>query len=121
MNEDDLASISWLIEHADAELNAQPLPTDPLALVSHFRKRHNAERTRLLCELLELRNRATVKFALASKMFFTRRGYEQASSEIVAHHKAKRFPKGAVADLCCGIGGDAIALAQHGMRFGDCR
>ena len=117
MNQDDLASILWLIEHADAELNSQQLPTDPLALVSYFRKRHDAERTRLLCELLELRTRAEAKFTLASKMFFTRRGYEQASSEIVANHKAKRFPKSDVADLCCGIGGDSIALAQHGCNL----
>jgi SAM-dependent methyltransferase len=45
-------------------------------------------------------------------MFFTRAGLEQASAEPVARHRARRYPDaGQVADLCCGIGGDLIALA----------
>jgi SAM-dependent methyltransferase len=46
-------------------------------------------------------------------MFFTRKGLEQATDEVVAAVKAARFPAGRLADLCCGIGGDAIALARH--------
>ena len=48
-------------------------------------------------------------------MFFTRKGLEQATDGEVAAHKAARFPAGRVADLCCGIGGDAIALAQRSL------
>src|SRR5215468_9500817 len=60
----------------------------------------------------ELRIQARAKFDRAGQMFFTRAGLEQASSEVVARHRARRYAHaGRVADLCCGIGGDLIALA----------
>jgi len=47
-------------------------------------------------------------------MLFTRDGLEQATSEPVARHRAQRFAtgdvSGTVLDLCCGIGGDLVAL-----------
>ena len=47
-------------------------------------------------------------------MFFTRSGLEQASSEATARYRARRYAGARqVADLCCGIGGDLIALAGH--------
>jgi hypothetical protein len=47
-------------------------------------------------------------------MFFTHESLEQASAEVVAQHRAHRYDGyPAVADLCCGIGGDALALAAH--------
>ena len=60
----------------------------------------------------ELRIQARAKFGRAGQMFFTRAGLEQASSEVVARYRARRYAHaGPVADLCCGIGGDLIALA----------
>jgi hypothetical protein len=60
----------------------------------------------------ELRLTARAKFSRAMDMVFTRGGYEQSTSEPVAGHRARRFAGTArVADLCCGIGGDVIALA----------
>jgi len=60
----------------------------------------------------ELRLRARAKFSRAGEMFFTRPGLEQASSEVVARYRARRYAHlGPVADLCCGIGGDLTALA----------
>ena len=47
-------------------------------------------------------------------MLFTRDGLEQSTSERVARHRAKRFAladDGRVLDLCCGIGGDLLAIA----------
>ncbi len=45
-------------------------------------------------------------------MLFTRAGLEQASSELTARHAAARFAGSRViADLCCGIGGNLVALA----------
>jgi hypothetical protein len=45
-------------------------------------------------------------------MLFTRAGLEQASSELTAAHVAQRLAGfRAVADLCCGIGGNLAALA----------
>jgi predicted RNA methylase len=61
------------------------------------------------------RRRATAasKFSRADEMLFTRAGYEQSTSERIALHRAERFANCvAVADLCCGIGADAIALAD---------
>jgi SAM-dependent methyltransferase len=41
---------------------------------------------------------------------------EQASGDLPARHRAERFvPYGVVADLCCGIGGDALAFARAGL------
>ncbi|CAJ60024.1 MULTISPECIES: class I SAM-dependent methyltransferase [Frankia] len=60
----------------------------------------------------ELRHRAAAKFARAEEMFFTRAGLEQASSQAAAEHRAARFAgRSRLADLCTGIGGDALALA----------
>lgn len=62
-----------------------------------------------------LRERARPKFTRAGDMFFTRPGLEQASSEPVARHRARRYAgAGLAADLCCGIGGDLVALAATG-------
>ncbi len=62
--------------------------------------------------LHDLRQRARKKFSRAEAMWFDRQGLEQATSEPVARHKAKRFQQ-PVSDYCCGIGGDSIALADH--------
>src|SRR5258708_4163395 len=60
----------------------------------------------------ELRVKARAKFSRAMEMLFTRGGYEQSTSEPIARHRAQRFAGAArIADLCCGIGGDLIALA----------
>jgi hypothetical protein len=83
------------------------------AMLSRLRKDLSAERAHLVVEQVELRRRAREKFALADQMFFTRKGLEQATDEQVAAAKAARFPTGAVADLCCGIGGDSVALGRR--------
>jgi SAM-dependent methyltransferase len=60
----------------------------------------------------ELRLRARAKFSRALDMYFTRPGLEQASAEVIAGHRKARYAgAGRVADLCCGIGGDLVALA----------
>ena len=52
-------------------------------------------------------------------MFFTAVGMEQATGEAVARYKAARFAgAGRLADLCCGIGGDFVALAEIGEAVG---
>jgi len=84
-----------------------------VALLARLRKELSAERAHLVVEQVELRRRACDKFALAERMFFTRKGLEQATDQQVAAVKAARFPAGAVADLCGGVGGDALALARR--------
>ena len=69
--------------------------------------------------LQRLRDRAAAKFSRAREMMLTRDGLEQASGEAVARHRAARLADGGpVADLCCGIGGDLVALAAHGPVLG---
>jgi SAM-dependent methyltransferase len=67
-----------------------------------------------------LRTRARPKFGeLAERMLFTRAGLEQATRLEVAALHAARFRRAGVtrvADLGCGIGGDALGLAGLGMR-----
>ena len=66
-----------------------------------------------------LRSRAEAKFGpFASQMLFTPDGLEQATRLIVSAHHAARYARAGarrVADLGCGIGGDALALAGLGL------
>ncbi|HUG91523.1 MAG TPA: class I SAM-dependent methyltransferase [Planctomycetaceae bacterium] len=63
--------------------------------------------------LEELRRKAAGKFSRAESMWLDRQGLEQATAEAVSRHKALRFGAAPVRDLCCGIGGDALALAER--------
>jgi hypothetical protein len=78
-----------------------------------LRERHPDDLVRAALSLDELRRRAAAKFTRADQMWFDRQGLEQATAEAVARHKAGRFD-GPVWDVCCGVGGDAVALAEHG-------
>jgi hypothetical protein len=113
----------WLTSDAAVphlELAARELTADSLVrLTSKLRKTLSAEQVHLVLEQVDLRRRARDKFAAAEKMFFTPRALMQASDEIVAIHKARRFPaKASFADLCCGIGGDLLAMAGQGTCVG---
>ncbi len=67
-----------------------------------------------------LRVRAATKFGpFADRMLFTRAGLEQATRLSIAARHAGRFRAAGierVADLGCGIGGDALGLAGLGIR-----
>jgi SAM-dependent methyltransferase len=85
-----------------------------LAVLDRLRRECTPEQTRAVLALLEGRRSADAKFTDAASLFFDRESAEQASAEAVAGHTAARFV-GAVriADLGCGAGGDALALAMH--------
>lgn len=83
-----------------------------LSLQKILRETFAPELVAAAIQLSELRERGTVKFSRTSNMWFDRTGLEQATPEAVAVHKARRF-SGTVLDLCSGIGGDSIALAEH--------
>ncbi|HEV2374983.1 MAG TPA: class I SAM-dependent methyltransferase [Streptosporangiaceae bacterium] len=84
-----------------------------LRLAASLRERYPAGLVADAFTQHELRLRARAKFSHAADMFFTRAGLEQASQELVSQYRAKRYHScGRIADLCCGIGGDLLALAD---------
>ncbi|HEY9522899.1 MAG TPA: class I SAM-dependent methyltransferase, partial [Thermopolyspora sp.] len=91
--------------------------TDPVAAATALRRTYDPVITSAALTQAGLRSRATSKFGPgAAMMYFTPQGLEQASRLEVASHRASRVAAdGApVADVCCGIGGDLIALAARG-------
>ncbi|WP_281155851.1 class I SAM-dependent methyltransferase [Streptomyces sp. HYC2] len=96
-------------------------PADELAVATRLRREHPAELVSAALGQARLRQRAAVKFGAedAGLMFFTPNGVEQSTRASVAAYRAGRLRESgvaSVADLCCGIGGDAIALARAGIR-----
>jgi hypothetical protein len=113
----------WLTTEAAAKwlelAAAADKPT--LKMAERLRKELPAQRVHLVLEQADLRRRAVEKFSLAGQMFFTAKGLEQATDEWVAAYKAENLAvgdDGTVADLCCGIGGDLLALAGRGPVVG---
>jgi hypothetical protein len=88
-------------------------PGEDLALASAPWMRELATEERIaLLEQRALRLKAARKHSGASGMLFTLLGMQQMTSEPLARYKAQRLPSGvrAVADLCCGLGGDSLHL-----------
>ncbi len=106
-----------LLSDPGRELLARIAATHPggvpdLAEATALRREYPADLAAAAVAQHELRLKARAKFSRAMDMLFTRGGYEQSTSEAIARHRARRFAgAGRVADLCCGIGGDLIALA----------
>ncbi len=86
-----------------------------LGLQKRLRAEYSPEVVRAAITQAELRVKAAGRFARAADMWFSTKGLEQATSEAVAAHKAKRF-SGTVQDFCCGIGADSVALAMQGCN-----
>ncbi|WP_129295783.1 class I SAM-dependent methyltransferase [Streptomyces lydicus] len=95
-------------------------PSDELAAATRLRRTYPAPLVSAALGQAQLRQRAVAKFgADAGRMYFTPNGVEQSTRATVAAHRAARLAALGVrtlADLCCGIGGDAIALARAGIR-----
>lgn len=83
-----------------------------------LRKKTNGDNAALVSQQTHLRIKAQNKFSKAHKMLFDNIGLEQATKEEVALHVAKRFSHfDTVADLTCGIGGDALFLTAKKNLF----
>jgi hypothetical protein len=109
------AAVPWLARAANELAGSAATP----AMLARLRRELSVARAHLIVEQIELRERARDKFSLAGQMFFSRKGLEQATDEQIAAVKAVRFPAGAPsADLCCGIGGDLIALTRRAPTCG---
>lgn len=106
-----------------ALLGALPPYEERLAMaVSERLSREGYDPTLVAAALTQsrLRSAARTKFGdFADGMLFTPAGLEQATRLTVGARHAQRFAAagvGHVADLTCGIGGDAMAMAALGLR-----
>lgn len=116
-DEDLLADYRWLVSEEGRRWVDRVAGErgSTLLLLKRLRRVLSASRARLVVEQCQLRRKAREKFPWADRMFFTRKGLEQATDAWVASYKAGRFVPGQrVADLCCGIGGDLQALCRRG-------
>jgi hypothetical protein len=111
MNEDPAILLTPPGQELLARLAAEP-DGGSLAVAERLRREYPASLVAAAMAQRELRLAAAAKFSRAGEMLFTRAGYEQSSSETIAGYRAGRLGHASrVADLCCGIGGDLIALA----------
>jgi len=96
-----------------SELHLTPATT--LQCISALRKQSLADLAAIAVEQGLLREKAKKKFPQAELMYFKRELLEMATGAAVANYRARRMQGYAtVIDGCCGLGGDAIALASHG-------
>lgn len=118
---DALPHYQWLAGAEGTQFlrDATEMRTDGLTdlkIGEHLRTRLDTERAALVLTQLDLRQRAATKFTRASEMLFTRAGLEQSTSEAIAVYRAQRFANSEhITELCCGLGGDLIALAGLGV------
>ncbi|MET9373065.1 class I SAM-dependent methyltransferase [Streptomyces sp. NPDC002992] len=119
----DLAAFTALLTPEGQTLLAALRDYDPaqeLAVASRLRREHPAELVSAALGQARLRQRAVAKFGAedAHRMYFTPNGVEQSTRATVGAYRAERFRAlgvRSVADLCGGIGGDAIAFARAGI------
>ncbi|WP_406862582.1 THUMP-like domain-containing protein [Streptomyces solicamelliae] len=120
----DLAAFHSLLTPEGQDLLAALRDYDPaqeLAVASRLRREHPAELVTAALAQARLRQRAAAKFGPedAYRMYFTPHGVEQSTRATVGAYRAGRLRAlgvRSVADLCSGIGGDALALARAGIR-----
>jgi hypothetical protein len=91
-------------------------PIEP-ATLARWRRAWPRDLVDAAIELARARAAAAARFPDADRLVADRAGVEQATSHVVATHKAARFAgldadDRPVLDLCCGIGGDTMALAR---------
>ncbi|HQY34612.1 SAM-dependent methyltransferase [Actinotalea sp.] len=120
----DPAALSLLLSPAGwALLGALPPYDERIAMaVSERLQREGVDPVLVAAALTQsrLRLKAREKFAdFADGMLLTQAGLEQATRLTVGARHARRFSAAGVthvADLTCGIGGDAMAMAALGLR-----
>src|ERR1700722_7945058 len=113
MNDDPTVLLTPQGQELLSRLAAAGAAATTLALAERLRREYPPALVAAAMAQQDLRRAAGAKFTRAAQMLFTRAGYEQSSSERIARYRAARLAQaGRVADLCCGIGGDLIALAS---------
>jgi SAM-dependent methyltransferase len=119
----EIAAFEALLGGAGQDLLAELdgyAEADTLALASRLRARYPADLVSAGLTQARLRARAAAKFGPgAGRLYYTADGLEQATRRPVAELRAHRYAAAGVrrvADLCCGIGGDALAFAAAGIE-----
>lgn len=114
--------LTWIVGGEGAELLRHVATLlgsgDPLSVGSALREDGIAHgRAAALTSLAATRLRARERYVDADRLLFTSELLQQASHPAVATHRADRFAGGGpVVDLCCGAGGDALAIAADGTQ-----
>lgn len=118
----DLEAFRWLLTDDGQALLAQAtglVDEDPLRAQTRLREHAAPEQAATALTQASLRRRAEPKFGdLASRLYFTPDGLEQATRPAVARHRAARlaaYDARSLVDLGCGIGGDLLAAAEVGV------
>ena len=120
MTDQNLANYRWLtsseaLAQFDWLKTALPLSPNQFA---RLRDKIGAQRATILVAQMALKQRAIEKFPQSQQLFFTELGLQQSTDMAIATFKAAQlrrdYPAVAhVTDLCCGIGGDLMALAHY--------
>lgn len=103
------------------QVRAAEAAVEGVGAIAAIRRRYDETAVAIALELVKARGKAAAKFGdSAGSMIADANGVEQASGSAVARYKALRFREAlgegaAVADLCCGIGGDTLALCDAGL------
>jgi hypothetical protein len=94
--------------------------SETLSALMRLRRTSLPEQAAAAWEMSDLRHRGAAKFGpLSVQMYFIREALEQASSARASAYHAERLVDSGVstvADLCGGIGGDALAMARLGLQ-----
>jgi SAM-dependent methyltransferase len=113
----NIETFNWLLSSDGQVLLAEAMVSDlsdaaQLRELTRLRRQATPERAAAAYEIAVLRRRAAAKFGAAERLYFTREALEQASGERIARYRSGRYQAyGTIADLCCGAGGDTLALA----------
>ncbi len=110
-----------LTELGRAALEAASHETDPgsLGAAGRMRKGFPPELAAAALSQVALRRKAAAKFPRSHEMFFTSEGLEQATRHQVSAWRAQQFVAAGVSevfDLGCGVGADAMAFLEAGLR-----
>ena len=90
------------------------------AAIARLRRSFDADLVSAALELAEARRKAVGKIDGAERLWCDVAGVEQSSGTPVARWKAARMREAlgagaTILDICCGIGGDTVALAEAGL------
>jgi hypothetical protein len=117
----DISVWRRLVEAPELVATSAAVDSRDASAIARLRRQWDADLVSAALELAEARRKAAAKFARASELWCDVAGVEQASGERVAAWKAARMREvlgrgAAILDICSGIGGDAMALAQAGLE-----